>query len=614
MIMCIRFKMCTILYCPVSKRYCCVMLTTLLIVSTCLADYCVGIKLASRNARQPAPFGEMAQRESPLDQFIYCSICLDPLQEPVTTSCGHSYCIKCISHRWDVEEDSGVCSCPQCRQTFTPRPVLVKNTMLAALVEEVKKTGLQAAPPDHSYAGAEDVACDVCTGRKLKALKSCLVCLASYCEKHLQPHRDAAPLRRHNLVEPSRDLQESICPRHDEVMKMFCRTDQKTICYLCSVDEHKGHDTVTEAAERSERRRDLEKSRQKIQQVIKLKEQNVMALQKEVEAVDDSAERAVQDSKETFSQIIHVLEQQCSEVEQQVRVTQEAEVKRVRGHQKKLEKEIAELKRRDTELENILHAPDHRAYLHKFSSLTEVELPKPSNTEILAPSYFQYTTAVVLELRDKVQEVLMEKLKNISLAGVLLHQPKPKTRHEFLKYACDITLDPDTAHKNLVLSEGNRVVMTISKVQHYPNHPDRFTRCFQVLSRQALTGRCYWEMKYKGAKACIAVGDKEAVRAGASDECTLGFDDKSWALCCVDNTYTLFHNGVQTPLSDSRSCRVGVYLDHSAGLISFYSITANMVLLHRVVTTFTQPLHAGIWFQSASSSKVEICSLEKTDV
>ncbi|XP_075900618.1 tripartite motif-containing protein 16-like isoform X2 [Nelusetta ayraudi] len=557
----------------------------------------------------------MAERESRPDLYIYsCSICLDSLQEPVTTSCGHSYCRKCIGQRWDVEEESGACSCPQCRQSFTPRPVLVKNTMLAALVEELKKAELQAAPPDHWYAGAEDVACDVCTGRKLKALKSCLVCLASYCENHLQPHRDAAPLRRHKLVEPSRDLQENICPRHDEVMKMFCRTDRMSICYLCSVDEHKDHDTVTEAAERSERRRDLEKSRQKIQQMIKRREENVMALQKEVEAVDDSAERVVEDSKESFSQMIHLLEQQCSEVEQQVRATQQAEVRRVKEHQKKLEKEIAELKRRDTELENILHTPDHKEYLHKFSSLTQVESTNPSNLEICAPSYFQYATAVVLELRDKIQEVLTEKLKNISLAGVLLHRPEPKTRFEFLKHACDITLDPDTAHRNLMISEDNQVVTTIGKMQPYPDHPDRFKECFQVLSREALTGRCYWEMKYKGAKACVAVGDKKAMRAGGCSECTLGSDDKSWALCCVNNTFTLFHNGVQTPLPDSRSCRVGVFLDHSAGLISFYSITSTMVLLHRVMTTFTQPLHAGVWFHSTSLSKVEICSHERTEV
>lgn len=557
----------------------------------------------------------MAQRESQLDQFIYtCPICLDPLQEPVTTSCGHSYCGKCINHRWDVEEESGACSCPQCRQAFTQRPILVKNTMLATLIEELRRVGLQTAPPDHWYAEAEDVACDVCTGRKLKALKSCLVCLASFCEKHLEPHRDAVPLRKHKLVEPLRDLQENICPRHDEVMKMFCRTDQKSICYLCSVDEHKGHETVTEAAERSERRRDLEKSRQKIKQMIKHREENVMAFEKEVEAINDSAERAGQDSKDIFSEMIYLLEQQCAEMQQQVRVTQQAEVMRVREHQKKLENEIAELEKRDAELENILHTPDSKEYFHNFSSLTQVELPKPSSMEINAPSYFQYAMAVVLELRVKIQEVLMEKLKNISLAGVLLRQPELKNRHEFLKYACDITFDPDTAHKNLVLSEGNRMVTTISKIQPYPDHPDRFTERFQVLSRETLNGRCYWEIKYKGAKACIAVGDKKAMRAGCCDECLLGSDDKSWALCCVNNTFALFHKGVQMPLSDSRSCRVGVYVDYSAGLISFYSITSIMVLLHRVVTTFTQPLHVGVWFNSTSLSKVEICSLERTNV
>ncbi|XP_076600778.1 tripartite motif-containing protein 16-like [Chaetodon auriga] len=560
----------------------------------------------------------MAQKGVQLDRETFsCSICLDLLKDPVTIPCGHSYCMKCIKTFWKEEDKKKIHSCPQCRQTFKPRPVLVKSTMLAALVEELKKTGLQAAPADHCYAGPEDVACDFCTGRKRKALKSCLVCAASYCEKHLQRHYDAAPLKKHKLVEPSKKLQENICSRHDEVMKMFCRTDQQCICYLCSVDEHKGHDTVSAAAERTERQRELEVRRQDIQQRIQDRQKDVKVLQQEVEAINRSADEAVEDSQKIFSQLIRLMEKRSSDVKRQVRSQQEAEVSRVKELEEKLEQEITELKRKDAELKQLSHTEDHTQFLHNYPSLSPLSGPTDSSSINIRPlRSFEDVTAAVSAVRDKLQDVLRDKWTNVSLTvtevDVLLSAPEPKTRAGFLKYSREITLDPNTAHTHLLLSEGNRKATYMSERPSYSDHPDRFTDLSQVLSRESLTGRCYWEVERRG-RVYVAVAYKNFSRSGRMYESVFGFNDKSWALDCNNNSYKFWYNKVQTPVSGPQSSRVGVYLDRSAGILSFYSVSETMTLLHRVQTTFTQPLYAGLWFQCYGDS-AEFCKLQQSEV
>ncbi|XP_036973250.1 tripartite motif-containing protein 16-like [Acanthopagrus latus] len=557
----------------------------------------------------------MAQKAVHLDRETFsCLICLDLLKDPVTTPCGHSYCKNCINDHWDTEHEKRIYSCPQCRKSFIPRPELLKNTMLAALVEELKKTGLQAAPADHCYAGPEDVACDVCTGRKLRAVKSCLVCLASYCEKHLQPHYDVAPLKKHKLVEPSEKLQENICSHHDEVMKMFCRTDQQCICYLCSVDEHKGHDTVSAAAERTERQRELEGSRHNIQQRIQDREEDVKLLQQEVEAINGSADKAVEHSEKIFTQLIRLMEERRSDVKQQVRSQQETEVSRVKELQEKLEQEITELKRKDAELKKLSHTEDHNQFLHNYPSLSALsESTHSSSINIRPLKYFEDVTAAVSELRDKLQDVLRDTWTNISLTvtqvDVLLSLPENMTRADFLRYSCEITLDPNTANTYLLLSEGNRKATYTRQQQSYFDHPDRFTRCPQVLSRESLTGRRYWEVEWRERGVDVAVAYKNISRAGDLYECGFGYNDKSWSLYCKTNNYEFWYNKVQTPVSGPLSSRVGVYLDHSAGILSFYSISDTMTLLHRVQTTFTQPLCAGLRFGWFSGDSAEFCEL-----
>ncbi|KAL4008227.1 hypothetical protein ACER0C_002079 [Sarotherodon galilaeus] len=542
----------------------------------------------------------MAQKGVQMDRETFsCSICLDLLKDPVTIPCGHSYCKNCIKSFWDEEDTKGIHSCPQCRKTFTPKPVLEKNIILAALVEQLKKTGLQAAPAVHCYAGPEDVACDVCTGRKLKAIKSCLVCVISYCEKHIQLHLESPAFEKHKLVAPSSKLQENICSRHDEVMKIFCRTDQQSICYLCTMDEHKGHETVPAAAERTEKQKELEVRRLNIQQRIQEREKDVKLLQQEVEAINGSADKAVEDSEKMFTELIRLIQKRSSDVKQQVRSQQETEVSRVKELQEKLEQEIAELKRKDGELEQLSHTEDHNQFLHNYPSLSALsESTHSSSINIRPLRYFEDVTAAVSETRDKLQDILREEWTNISLTvtevDVLLSSPEPKTRAGFLKYSHEITLDPNTANTHLLLSVRNRKVTFKEQQQSYSDHPDRFTECSQVLSRESLTGRCYWEVEWRGGGVFVAVAYKNICREESLDECVFGWNDKSWALCCYTNSFQFWHNNVHTDLSGPRSSRVGVYLDHRAGILSFYSVSETMTLLHRVQTTFTQPLYAGL--------------------
>ncbi|KAM9327705.1 tripartite motif-containing protein 16-like [Pholidichthys leucotaenia] len=545
----------------------------------------------------------MAQKEVQLHpENFSCPICLVPLKNPVSLPCGHSYCMDCIKAHWDAEDMRGIYSCPQCRKIFIPRPDVVKNTVLAGLVEELKKTGLQAAPADHFYAGPADVACDFCSGRKLKAVRTCLDCRASSCEDHLKLHDDVGPFRKHKLVEPSKNLQENICSRHDKLKEIFCRTDQQIICYLCTMDEHKGHDTVSAAAERAERQKKLSESRLKIQQRIQGREKDVKVLQQQVEAINGSADNTVEDSEKMFTELIRLIQKRSSDVKQQVRSQQETEVSRVLDLQQKLEQEIAELKSKDGELERLSHTEDHIQFLHSYPSLSALrESPHSSSIYVGPLSYFEDVTAVVSEVRDKLQDILTETWTNIS---ELLLAPEPKTREEFLQYYQEITLDPNTAHRKLELSEGNRKVTFMEQPQSYPEHPDRFTGWHQVLSRENLSERCYWEVEWRGRLVYVAAAYKDMKRAGGGKECLFGFNSKSWSLCCDQNSFTFYHNSISTNISGPGSSRVGVFLDHRAGSLSFYRVSETMTLIHRVQTTFTHNLYAGLFIGSGSTAEL----------
>ncbi|XP_066532259.1 E3 ubiquitin-protein ligase TRIM16-like [Hoplias malabaricus] len=530
------------------------------------------------------------------DQFM-CPFCLDLLMDPVAVPCGHSFCKVCINNCWDQEDQTGVYSCPQCRETFTPRPVLDRNNTLSDEVSNKKETELRAASP--AYSGPGDVECDFCTEEKHKAVQSCLICLVSLCEIHIKPHLELPALKNHKLEKPSTRLREKICPQHDKLIEIYCRTDQTCICYLCTMHEHRGHDTVATVAERAERQSQLKEVRGETEQRIQEKEKLLQELKQAVNTLKSSAQTAVEDSERIFTELIRSIEERRSEVTELIRAQEKSELSRAEEHIQQLEQEISDLKRRDTELEQLSHTDDHIQFLQSFQGLFDFsEIEDNSNITISRPLSFDGVKKYLSGLKYQVEEFCKESLNSVSehAESIQIVFTGPNTREDLLQYFRRLSLDPNTAHQFIRLSENNTVARCERSSQSYPDHTDRFQSLWQVLSKQSVRGRCYWEVSWS-SQGCIyiSVSYKSIYRAGRDKDAWFGGNDQSWSLQC-SSSFSFLHNNIAIEISAPSCSRIGVYVDHDEGTLAFYSVSDTVTLLHTVHTTFTQPLYAGFGF------------------
>ncbi|XP_048051612.1 LOW QUALITY PROTEIN: NACHT, LRR and PYD domains-containing protein 3-like [Megalobrama amblycephala] len=229
----------------------------------------------------------------------------------------------------------------------------------------------------------------------------------------------------------------------------------------------------------------------------------------------------------------------------------------------------------------------------------------PSHLRVLDLSYNHPGDSGVQLLNDKLTDpnCLLQKL-NLKCGG------ETRIRAGLEKYACDLTLDPNTANIHLMLSEDNRKATHVDKEQSYPDYPCRFEHYPQVLCKESLTGRCYWEAEWSGGEADISVAYKGISRKGRRNECVFGYNETSWRLECTDDQFIFWHKFKSTILRVPSPLykRVGVYLDVSAGTLSFYSVsdTHTLTHLHTFNTTFTEPLYAGF---SLSKCSVSLCQI-----
>lgn len=323
-----------------------------------------------------------------------CSICLEPLTEPVTSPCGHNFCCSCIQANWDMEgEVRDSYSCPECRQSFAVRPNLAKNTMLAALVEELKKGA------GHRVPGS----CLNCEGQLLKE------------------HEPTAP--------PSKEPQwRNICGLHDEAMQLLRHKDPSNTCDLCSLADHSNHEA--ELA-RAERWREIEVACQGIRQRIHSKTEDMELLQRTLWAANECADRAVTSTEKIFDKMFHLLKKSRAKVWQQIRSVQDAKASLLRERQEKLEQEIDELARREAELTEMqLRADEEPPVREPLPPLTPSE-PAHSSGVRIRPRRCLNGDGAVTELTDVLQRHLVEKWSDIPWSvinvDVLLTKADPES-------------------------------------------------------------------------------------------------------------------------------------------------------------------------------------------
>ncbi|TDH09995.1 hypothetical protein EPR50_G00092180 [Perca flavescens] len=233
-----------------------------------------------------------------------------------------------------------------------------------------------------------EVPCDVCTGTKLKALKSCLVCLASYCETHLEPHLTMSGLKRHQLIDPVENLEGRMCTKHDKLLELFCKTDQMCVCMLCTYSDHKTHDVVPLKEGYEGKKAELVKTEAEIQQMIQKRQMKIKEIRHSVELSEEDADREIAEGVQVFTALKESVERSQAELVDMIKEKQRKTEKQAEGFIKQLEQEISELKKRSAEVEQLSQSEDHLHVLQSFTSLNAAPSTKNwTNISVRPPKY-----------------------------------------------------------------------------------------------------------------------------------------------------------------------------------------------------------------------------------
>ncbi|ROI15987.1 Zinc finger protein RFP [Anabarilius grahami] len=505
----------------------------------------------------------MSSSSGPLTEELQCSICLNVFTDPVSTPCGHNFCKTCLNKHW---EDSQTCNCPYCKETFKQRPDIKMNTTLKELVDHYKKKSPEKKP---------EVLCDICEERKLKALKSCLVCQSSYCESHLERHLREAALKKHKLINPVRNLEDYICQKHERPLELFCRDDQTMVCLSCTDGDHKNHKTVFLEEESEAKKTQLMKTQKDVQQLIQDRINTIQEVKHSAEVRKRKTEEEKTARVELFTGLIRSIERCQTELLEMMEEQQKAAEKQEEELIEELEQEITELKMRNTELEQLPNTEDHLQVLQIYSSLSSSRNTRNlSEISMKTDECLETLRRALTQLKDSLQEKLTQnELKWMQ------------------QYAVDVTLDPDTAHPNLILSDDGKQVKCGDIWQDLPDKPERFEKYGVVLGKERFSsGRFYFEVQVKGnPEWALGVASESINRKG---KLKLSPNNGCWSVILrKENEYSACASPYVSLCLRVKPQQVSVFVDYEEGLVSFYDVESSSHIYSYTGQSFTGNLY-----------------------
>ncbi|XP_041640569.1 E3 ubiquitin-protein ligase TRIM21-like [Cheilinus undulatus] len=517
------------------------------------------------------------------DQFL-CSICLDVFTDPVTVPCGHNFCKNCITQHWNTKDQY---LCPLCKEVFTTRSELCVNTLLSGMVEQLRRSAqLEASSSEQPESKPGEVLCDACAGTKLTALKSCLDCLVSYCQTHLEPHLTAPRLKRHQLIHPVENLEDRMCSKHDKPLELFCQTDQTCICVLCSVLDHLTHKFVPLKEEYEGKKAELEEKEAEIQQMIQKRRLKIQEIKDSVHLSKEDADREITEGVRVFTALKESAERGQAQLINTIQNKHKTTEKQAQAFIQELEQEICQLMKTSAEVEQLSRSKDH---LHLIQGVHSLNI---NNTS----SNIQHT-ALTKKKRDIT---VFPPLYKLSLVRALapLEKTLSKTIKELVQaelervqqYEVNVTLDPDSAHPQLILSEDGKQVHHGDVRENLPNNPERFSDCTCVLGKQSFSsGRFYYEVKVEGKTEWdLGVARESINRKGPI---SLSPEEGYWTIWLRSGKEyeALDGDRVTLPLK-TRPEKVGVFVDYEEGLVSFYDVDAPALIYSFIDCSFNEKL------------------------